>query len=90
MQRCTCDGTLIFYNDLMEDVLRSLASGETYNKEKEPDDFVNHLGDYDRCYEIGDLVFGEEFDEKFGTEEKPWMQSRFTVFLPIKMDFVKH
>ena len=90
MQRCTCDGTLIFYNDLMEEILRSLASGETYNKEKEPNDFANHLADYDRIYEIGDLVFGDEFNKKFGIKEKPWMQSRFTVFLPIKMDFVKH
>ena len=90
MQRCVCDGTLIFYSDLVEDILLSLTGGETYNKEKEPYDFINHQYEYDRIYEIGDLVLGDEFSSKFGTKEKPWMQSRFTVFLPIKMDFVKH
>ena len=90
MQRCVCDGTLIFYSDLVEDILLSLTGGETYNKEKEPDDFINNQYEYDRVYEIGDLVLGDEFSSKFATKEKPWMQSRFTVFLPIKMDFVKH
>ena len=89
MERCCCDGTLSFFNFLTDDIIHSLAKGETHNKKKEPDDNKNDLYAYDRIYEIGDFVFGEEHNERFATDDKPWMKSRFTVFLPIKMEFIK-
>ena len=51
------------------------------------DDIYDNIKDYIVDYTIGDFVFGDEYDlKKFGTKEKPWMHSRFTVMLPIKFD----
>lgn len=89
MERCACDGTFVFYFDLCARVLSKVFTGETCNKSKLPDNFEDIMSEYTIKYTVGDFVFGEEYGEEFATEEKPWMQSRFSVMLPIRCDFIK-
>ena len=87
MSRCNCDGTLIFYNELCSKTLNKVINAETCKSDSMTDEIYDNIKDYIVEYTIGDFVFGDEYDlEKFGTKEKPWMHSRFTVMLPIKFD----
>ena len=86
MKSCRCDGTMMFYNQLMVDCLNTILSCGTYPKNIEiPEDLSNKTF----IYTVGNFVLGDEYDEhKFGTEEKPWMYSRFTAMLPIKFEII--
>lgn len=85
MSSCICDGTLMFYNGLCENVLNKVLNAETCKNDIMTDEIYNNIKEYIIEYTIGDFVFGDEYDlKKFGTKEKPWMYSRFTVMLPIK------
>ena len=88
MERCSCDGTYIFMTELMQNVFKKLAYCKTINNEKVSSDFNNYPFDYEICYTVGNFVVCNEYGD-FGTEEKPWMKSRFTVMLPIKFDITK-
>lgn len=85
MERCVCDGTLVFMADLMKDCFNKVISYQTCNVKKLPSDFQKEPFKYEISYTVGNFVCCEEFGD-FGTEEKPWMKSRFTVMLPIKFD----
>lgn len=87
MERCRNDGTFVFYRELIERNIMKIFCGQTYNSTKLPKDFYDHIDRYEMNYEIGDLVLASEYSSKFATKEKPWMRSRFTVFMPIKMSF---
>ena len=86
MKSYRCDGTMIFYNQLMVDCLNTILSCRTYpNNVSLPKDLSNKTF----VYTIGNFVLGHEYDEnKFKTEEKPWMYSRFSVMLPIKFEII--
>ena len=87
MSQCCCDGTLMFYNELCSKVLNKAIGMETGKKDVMTDEVYTNIKDYTIEYVIGDFVFGHEYDlEKFKTNEKPWIHSRFTVMLPIKFD----
>ena len=85
MERCVCDGTLAFMDELATVCFNKILGAQTVNAEKMPNDFMDDPFKYEMHYTIGDFVCCEEFGD-FGTEEKPWMKSRFTVMLPIKFD----
>lgn len=88
MERCCCDGAIMYYIDLAEKVLSKVLHLKTCNKNKIPSDWK----DINACqftYTIGNFVLADEHGDEFATEEKPWMKSRFNVFLPIKFDFIK-
>ena len=85
MERCVCDGTLSFMTDLMKDCFNKVVGFQTCNVTKIPSDFQENPFKYEISYTVGNFVCCEEFGD-FGTEEKPWIQSRFTVMLPIKFD----
>ena len=85
MERCVCDGTLAFMTDLMRDCFNKIVGLQTCNVTKIPSDFQENPFKYEISYIVGNFVCCEEFGD-FGTEEKPWMKSRFTVMLPIKFD----
>ena len=89
MERLCCDGTLSFYIDLCESALQEIFQAQTFNKEKLPCDYNDNPFAYDLKYVVGNFVFLDEYGDEFASEDKPWMKSRFTVCLPIKMDFVK-
>ena len=87
MQRCNCDGTFVFFQDLMGECIDKIIHLKTCNVNKE---IPKDLTGYSIIYTVGDFVLAEEFGDEFATKEKPWMQSRFTAMLPIKFDVVKN
>lgn len=84
-----CDGTLIFFNELINKVLSKILQCGTYNKHNAPKDFTNNPSNYKIKYIIGNLVLATEHGDEFSTEKKLWMKSRFTVMLPIKIEYIK-
>lgn len=89
MERCRCDGTLFFFYELVATVLNKVFTFDTYNEEKIPSDYASNPFAYKVKYIIGNPVIAIEHGKEFATEEKPWMLDRFSVMLPIKMDFEK-
>ena len=87
MERCICDGTLFFFYELVATALNNVFTFVTYNKAKLPSDYDNNPFAYKLKYIIGNPVIAIEHGKEFATEEKPWMLDRFSVMLPIKMNF---
>lgn len=87
MQRCNCDGTFVFFQNLMGECIDKMIHLKTCNVNKE---IPKDLTGYAIIYTVGDFVLAEEFGDEFATKEKPWMRSRFTAMLPIKFDVVKN
>lgn len=87
MQRCNCDGTFVFFQDLMGECIDKMIHLKTCNVNKE---IPKDLTGYSIIYTVGDFVLAEEFGDEFATKEKPWMKSRFTAMLPIKFDVVRN
>lgn len=86
MQCCNCDGTFVFFQDLMVECLNKIINLKTCNTNKIiPKDLIG----YSIIYTVGDFVLAEEFGDEFATKEKSWMKCRFTAMLPIKFDVVK-
>lgn len=88
-ERCCCDGTLAFAMELCEQILIKLLIGKSCYEPKKPKELDEKPWDYDVEFEVGDFVFAEEYGEQFSTKDKPWINSRFTVMLPVKYDFRK-
>lgn len=75
------DGTLIFVKEAIDNCMSKVLTGSTYN--------ANKQAPFDGCiinYTIGNFVVLNEYGTQFSTNEKPWMQQRTTVFLPIKYE----
>lgn len=87
MQRCNCDGTFVFFQDLMGECIDKMIHLKTCNVNKE---IPKDLTGYSIIYTVGDFVLAEEFGDEFATKEKPWMKSRFTAMLPIKFNVVRN
>lgn len=87
MQRCNCDGTFVFFQDLMGECIDKMIHLKTCNVNKE---IPKDLTGYSIVYTVGDFVLAEEFGDEFATKEKPWMKSRFTAMLPIKFNVVRN
>ena len=50
-------------------------------------DFVKNIpADGEAVYVVGNFVWTSEDSEEFGTPEKPWMNSRFVSYLPLKCE----
>lgn len=86
MQRCVCDGSFVFFQDVMRDCINKLIHLKTCNVNK---NIPKDLTGYSIVYTIGDFVLAEEFSDGFTTNEKPWMNSRFTAMIPIKFEVIK-
>lgn len=89
MESCTCDGTLGFYRDLINSILKKLLTGSTSDRRKTPSDLNENPYGYNRKYIVGDIVMAHEYNDKFATKEKPWLRSRLSAMLPISMEFTK-
>lgn len=89
VKRCCCDGTLCFFMSLCEEILEKILSGKSAYIPKIPKDIDESPENYDISFEVGNFVFAEEYGEQFAAEDKPWIQCRFTVMLPVKCDFVR-
>ena len=86
MQRCNCDGSYIFFQDLMAECLNKMINLKTCNVNKT---IPKDLDGYSIIYTVGDFVLAEEFGDEIATKRKPWMKSRLTAMLPIKFDVVR-
>lgn len=84
MQRCLSDGTYAHLYELMEICVENIINLKTYfNNVTFPKDLSWHT----LIYTIGNFVLTSETDkEKFKTEDKPWLDCRFTAMLPIKFE----
>ena len=84
MQRCLSDGTYAHLYELMEICVENIINLKTYFKNVTlPKDLSGHT----LIYTIGNFVLTSETDkEKFKTEDKPWLDCRFTAMLPIKFE----
>lgn len=82
MQRCSSDGTYAHLYELMEICIENIINLKTYFKNVTlPKDLSGHT----LIYTIGDFILASEIDKKkFKTEDKPWLDCRFTAMLPIK------
>ena len=92
MERCINDGTLYFFEDLFFKVINKLygvQDDRTYNIKKAPSDFLPNPFNYYIKYTVGNFVCSTENFCDFSIGSEPWMRSRFTVMLPIKMEFVR-
>lgn len=90
MSRNLNDGTLLFDLEVMQDALYKVLSCQTYNKEvlSEIPDSQEFVDTHYFKYTIGDIVLCQEYDDKFTTDEKPWLTRRTTAILPIKFEVV--
>lgn len=93
MSRNTNDGTLMFDFETMQDVLCKVLSCRTYNTavlSEIPND-EEYFKEHHFEYTVGDIVLCQEYDDnKFSTDEKPWLTRRTTALLPIKFQVVEN
>ena len=90
MNRSIKDGTFLFIQTSIKDVLNKVMSATTFNKK-----IINELPhdkDFFNChhikYTLGN-IFCLEYNEEFATKEKPYLTSRYTALLPIEIEIVK-
>lgn len=75
------DGTLMFVLEAIEKCLIKVATAQTYclkSRAPKSGDSIH--------YTIGNAVVLNEYGDQFAPPEKPWMQERTTVLLPIKYE----
>lgn len=91
MSRISNDGTLLFDLETMQDVLSKVLYCQTYNNAvlSEIPDNQEFFDTHCFKYTVGNIILCQEYDDnKFTTEEKPWLKRRTTAFLPIKFEIV--
>lgn len=86
-QSCYCDGTLSLAFALCDKIVERIFTGKSCYEPKKPKDLYKRPEDYEILFELGDFVFVEEYEKQFATRDKPWINSKFTVILPVKCDF---
>lgn len=78
------DGTMLFVAENIIDCLKKILMCQTY------DIRVGLPKNPNKChyyYTIGDIVVVDEYGEQFAPKEKPWMQQRTTVMIPIAFSY---
>lgn len=89
-ESCVCDGTLMFMNELMTNILKKIGQLQTcYAPALEgiSQEEINN-GNYMIHYEVGDFVANSCIVEP-PYKDKLWMCDRFTVMLPVKFTIEK-
>ena len=89
-ESCVCDGTLMFMNGLMTNILKKIEQLQTcYAPALEgisQEEFNN--GNYMIHYEVGDFIANSCIIDP-PDKDKLWMRDRFTVMLPVKFTIEK-
>lgn len=89
-ESCVCDGTLMFMNELMTNILKKIGRLQTcYAPALDgipQEEFEN--GNYIIHYEVGDFI-ANSFIIEPPEKDKLWMCDRFTVMLPVKFTIEK-
>jgi len=89
-ESCVCDGTLMFMNKLMTNILKKIGQLQTCYApafEGISQEEINN-GNYMIHYEVGDFVVNSCIIEP-PYKDKLWMCDRFTVMLPVKFTIEK-
>lgn len=73
------DGTLLFVTNAVSDCIMKVGLAQTYDSRKGP--HKSHVK-----YTVGNFVVLNEYDKDFAPPDKPWMNERTTVLLPIKYE----
>nr|DAW00775.1 MAG TPA: hypothetical protein [Bacteriophage sp.] len=81
--RCICDGTFSHYLELAK---RNLICIGKYELERKSGFAKNRPAEGEAVYVVGNFIWAAEDSEEFGTPEKPWMNSRFVSYLPLKCE----
>lgn len=91
MSRNINDGTFLFMQETMQEVLNKVILGKTYNKKIMGiiPNYGNYFDSHHFKYTIGNIVCCTEYSEEFATKEKPYLTSRYTALLPIKFEIVR-
>lgn len=76
----THDGTLLFVTETIKECINNILQLQTYNITK---GFPKNLDGAEITFTIGDIVVVNECDPKFAPADKPWMQERTTVMIPL-------
>ena len=85
---CLCDGTMVFWFDLANDMVKKLLCFGTYYMPMF-DPATMRTEDYTLVYEIDNAVRITEYGEELAPEDKKWMCGRFGLFLPIRFSVEK-
>lgn len=75
------DGTLVFELNAMEKCVQKVCCGVTYNKKLLAPQNRDSIK-----FTVGNFVVLNEFGNQFSTDDKPWLQQRTTVLLPLKYE----
>lgn len=76
----THDGTLLFVDNTINECIKNIINVQTYNTIK---GFPKELNGVEFTYTMGDIIVVNETDPKFAPADKPWMQERTTVMIPL-------
>lgn len=80
-----CDGTLSFIDKLIFEIMEDLINQRSYYKSS----FLEYKKEEIKSirYVMGDFEVTTEYGN-FGTKEKPWLKSKFTVELPVSCEYI--
>lgn len=78
------DGTLLFEEEAILNAFNRLINGGFVPKFVGKDEFLEHPEGKKLHYDYGDYVVVNTYDG--GTAEKPWMQVKTQVFLPLRIE----
>ena len=78
---CVHDGTLLFIYEMMNKCVEKVKYAQTLSKangQPKSGDTIKYV--------VGNFVVLNEFGKQFALEDKPWLQERTTVLLPLKVE----
>ena len=78
------DGTILFEFENIKACLNKILSLQTCDINV---GMPKNANDCNYFYTIGDIVVVNEYGNQFATDEKPWMQQRTTVMIPIVFNY---
>lgn len=78
------DGTLLFVSETVNDCINNILGLKTYNVTK---GFPKNLDGVEFTFTVGDIVIVNEYDTKYAPADKPWMQERTTVMIPLIYEY---
>lgn len=76
------DGTLAHLDGVLNELYNRIITGSSYCKSQKLPEKYNAIS-----YTVGNYVVLTEYDDNFGTENKPFLKERISVMLPVRCVF---
>ena len=83
-ESCRHDGTLLFIDDLFIKCALKVCCLQTWYSKLDAPKNGDHIK-----FVVGNFVMLNEYGQELAPKDKPWMQQRTTVLLPLKMEYIK-